>query len=114
VAISAAAGLGAAVHVLGRGQWAVQMVAAHAAKIAGVGKGSLHADAACLMTIFLQSRWRPLIVSTLHGDYTALVAPKHDQWLKNIHARVAAFAGFMQVCRHQRPLISADTFERPI
>lgn len=107
-AISAAAGLGAAVHVLVAGSGSAD-VAAHAAKITGVEK-VLHADAAAYDHL-LAEPMAALIVS-LAGDYTALVAPNTTNG-KNIMPRVAALLDVMQVS-DITAIISADTFERPI
>lgn len=107
-AISAAAGLGAAVHVLVAGSGSAD-VAAHAAKITGVEQ-VLHADAAAYDHL-LAEPMAALIVS-LAGDYTALVAPNTTNG-KNIMPRVAALLDVMQVS-DITAIISADTFERPI
>ncbi|WP_306258267.1 electron transfer flavoprotein subunit alpha/FixB family protein [Pararhizobium sp. IMCC21322] len=107
-AISAAADLGAAVHVLVAGSGSAD-VAAHAAKIAGVEK-VLHAEAAAYDHL-LAEPMAALIVS-LAGDYTALVAPNTTNG-KNIMPRVAALLDVMQVS-DITAIISADTFERPI
>lgn len=107
-AISAAAGLGAAVHVLVAGSGSAD-VAAHAAKITGVEK-VLHADAAAYDHL-LAEPMAALIVS-LAGDYTALVAPNTTNG-KNVMPRVAALLDVMQVS-DITAIISADTFERPI
>lgn len=107
-AISAAADLGAAVHVLVAGSGSAD-VAAHAAKIAGVEK-VLHAEAAAYDHL-LAEPMAALIVS-LAGDYTALLAPNTTNG-KNIMPRVAALLDVMQVS-DITAIISADTFERPI
>ncbi|MCR9236990.1 MAG: FAD-binding protein [Alphaproteobacteria bacterium] len=107
-AISAATGLGAAVHVLVAGSGTAD-VAAHAAKITGVEK-VLHADAAAYDHL-LAEPMAALIVS-LASDYTALVAPNTTNG-KNIMPRVAALLDVMQVS-DITAIISADTFERPI
>lgn len=107
-AISAATGLGAAVHVLVAGSGTAD-VAAHAAKITGVEK-VLHADAAAFDHL-LAEPMAALIVS-LASDYTALVAPNTTNG-KNIMPRVAALLDVMQVS-DITAIISADTFERPI
>lgn len=107
-AISAATGLGAAVHVLVAGSGTAD-VAAHAAKITGVEK-VLHADAAAYDHL-LAEPMAALIVS-LANDYTALVAPNTTNG-KNIMPRVAALLDVMQVS-DITAIISADTFERPI
>lgn len=107
-AISAATGLGAAVHVLVAGSGTAD-VAAHAAKINGVEK-VLHADAAAYDHL-LAEPMAALIVS-LASDYTALVAPNTTNG-KNIMPRVAALLDVMQVS-DITAIISADTFERPI
>lgn len=106
--ISAATGLGAAVHVLVAGSGTAD-VAAHAAKINGVEK-VLHADAAAYDHL-LAEPMAALIVS-LASDYTALVAPNTTNG-KNIMPRVAALLDVMQVS-DITAIISADTFERPI
>lgn len=107
-AISAAADLGAPVHVLVAGSGTAD-VAAHAAKISGVEK-VLHADAAAYDHL-LAEPLAALIVS-LAGDYSALVAANTTNG-KNVMPRVAALLDVMQVS-DITAIISADTFERPI
>ncbi|MEH6725700.1 MAG: electron transfer flavoprotein subunit alpha/FixB family protein [Hyphomicrobiales bacterium] len=107
-AISAAAGLGAPVHVLVAGSGSAA-AAAHAARIAGVEK-VLHAEAAAYDHL-LAEPMAALIVS-LAGDYTALVAPNTTNG-KNIMPRAAALLDVMQIS-DITAVISADTFERPI
>lgn len=107
-AISAAADLGAPVHVLVAGSGTAD-VAAHAAKISGVEK-VLHADAAAYDQL-LAEPLAALIVS-LAGDYSALVAANTTNG-KNVMPRVAALLDVMQVS-DITAIISADTFERPI
>ncbi len=107
-AISAAAGLGAPVHVLVAGSGSAD-AAAHAAKIAGVEK-VLHAEAAAYDHL-LAEPMAALIVS-LAGNYTALVAPNTTNG-KNIMPRAAALLDVMQIS-DITAVISADTFERPI
>lgn len=107
-AISAAADLGAPVHVLVAGSGSAD-AAAHAAKITGVEK-VLHADAAAYDHL-LAEPMAALIVSQA-GNYTALVAPNTTNG-KNIMPRVAALLDVMQIS-DITAIISADTFERPI
>jgi len=107
-AISAAAGLGAPVHVLVAGSGSAD-AAAHAAKIAGVEK-VLHAEAAAYDHL-LAEPMAALIVSLAEG-YTALVAPNTTNG-KNIMPRAAALLDVMQIS-DITAVISADTFERPI
>ncbi len=107
-AISAAAGLGAPVHVLVAGSGSAD-AAAHAARISGVEK-VLHAESAAYDHL-LAEPMAALIVS-LANDYTALVAPNTTNG-KNTMPRVAALLDVMQVS-DITAIISADTFERPI
>lgn len=107
-AITAAADLGAPLHVLVAGSGSAQ-AAAHAAGISGVEK-VLHADAAAYDHL-LAEPMAALIVS-LAEDYTALVAANTTNG-KNIMPRVAALLDVMQIS-DITAIVSADTFERPI
>ena len=107
-AITAAADLGAPLHVLVAGSGSAE-AAAHAARISGVDK-VLHCDAAAYDHL-LAEPVAALIVS-LAGDYTALVAANTTNG-KNIMPRAAALLDVMQVS-DITAIISADTFERPI
>ena len=107
-ALSAAAALGAPVHILVAGQ-NVADAAASAAKLAGVEK-VLTADDA-LYAHDLAEPISALIVS-LAGGYDALVAPATSM-AKNVMPRVAALLDVAQLSEITR-VISPDTFERPI
>lgn len=107
-AMSAAADLGAPVHILVAGSNSADATA-HAAKISGVEK-VLHADDAAYDHLLAEST-AALIVS-LAGDYSAVVAASTTNG-KNILPRVAALLDVMQIS-DITAVISADTFERPI
>ena len=107
-ALSAAAALGAPVHILVAGQ-NVADAAASAAKLAGVEKVVTADDA--LYAHDLAEPISALIVS-LAGGYDALVAPATSM-AKNVMPRVAALLDVAQLSEITR-VISPDTFERPI
>ena len=107
-ALTAAAALGADVHVLVAGK-GCKGVADAAAKLAGVKKVLL-ADAAHLEHRVAEPM-ADLIVS-LASDYDALVAAATTDG-KNIMPRVAALLDVMQISEITE-VKSADTFERPI
>ncbi|MFK8033455.1 MAG: electron transfer flavoprotein subunit alpha/FixB family protein [Hyphomicrobiales bacterium] len=107
-AVSAAAGLGAPVHVLVAGSGSAA-AAAHAAKVSGVDK-VLHADDAAYDHLLAEST-AALIVS-LADDYSSVIAASTTNG-KNILPRVAALLDVMQVS-DITAVVSADTFERPI
>jgi electron transfer flavoprotein alpha subunit len=107
-ALSAAAALGAPVHVLVAGA-GCQAVADEAAKLSGVEKVVL-ADAPAYGHPLAESL-AALIVS-LAGSYDALVAPASSTG-KNVMPRVAALLDVMQISDITK-VISADTFVRPV
>ncbi|MFO1116531.1 MAG: FAD-binding protein [Beijerinckiaceae bacterium] len=107
-ALTAAAALGAPVHVLVAAQGA-EGAAAEAAKLAGVEKVLLADDA--LYGHGLAEPTAALIVG-LAGGYDAIVAPATVS-AKNIMPRVAALLGVMQVSEIIA-VVAPDTFERPI
>jgi electron transfer flavoprotein alpha subunit len=106
--LTAAAALGAPVHVLVATQNG-DAVAAEAAKLAGVEKVLLADDA--LYAHQLAEPTAALIVG-LAGGYDAIVAPATVS-AKNIMPRVAALLDVMQLSEITA-VVSADTFERPI
>ncbi|TKW77284.1 MAG: electron transfer flavoprotein subunit alpha/FixB family protein, partial [Bradyrhizobium icense] len=107
-ALTAAAALGADVHVLVAGENA-KGAADAAAKLAGVKKVLL-ADGA-LYAHDLAEPLAALIVS-LAGNYDAFVAPATSRF-KNVMPRVAALLDVMQVSEIIK-VVAPDTFERPI
>jgi electron transfer flavoprotein alpha subunit len=109
-ALTAAAALGAEVHVLvaGGGE-GTKAAAEKASKLAGVTKVLLADDA--LYAHDLAEPLAALLVSLAPG-YDALVAPATSRF-KNVMPRVAALLDVMQVSEITK-VISPDTFERPI
>jgi electron transfer flavoprotein alpha subunit len=107
-ALTAAAALGADVHVLVAGK-GCQPAADAAAKLAGVAK-VLIADAAPYEHM-LAEPVAALVVSLASG-YDAIVAPATAN-AKNFMPRVAALLDVMQVSEITK-VIAPDTFERPI
>jgi electron transfer flavoprotein alpha subunit len=109
-ALTAAAALGAEVHVLVAGGGEGTKTAAEAAaKLAGVAKVLLVEDAAYAHD--LAEPLADLIVSLAPG-YDAFVAPATSRF-KNVMPRVAALLDVMQVSEIIK-VIAPDTFERPI
>jgi len=106
-ALTAAAALGAPVHVLAIGEGA-EAAAVEAAKLAGVAK-VLVADAAYAHR--LAEPTAALIVS-LAPAYDAILAPSTAAW-KNVLPRVAALLDVMQISDIVH-VVAPDTFERPI
>ncbi|MDQ0396460.1 electron transfer flavoprotein subunit alpha/FixB family protein [Labrys monachus] len=106
-ALTAAAALGAPIHVLVAGEGA-EAAAAQAARLAGVEKVLL-ADASYAHR--LAEPTAALIVG-LAPAYDAIVAPSTAAW-KNVLPRVAALLDVMQISDVVK-IVSADTFERPI
>jgi electron transfer flavoprotein alpha subunit len=106
-ALTAAAQLGAPVHVLVAGAGA-ETAAQAAARLSGVEK-VLVADAAYEHR--LAEATAALIVGLAPG-YDAIVAPSTPAW-KNVLPRVAALLDVMQVSDIVK-VVSPDTFERPI
>ena len=107
-ALTAAAALGAPVHVLVAGQNA-KGVAEAAAKLSGVEKVLLADDA--LYAHRLAEPLAALLVSLAPG-YDAIVGPSTAS-AKNVLPRVAALLDVMQVSDITK-VVSPDTFERPI
>lgn len=107
-ALSAAAALGAPVHVLVAGLSA-RAAAEAAAKLAGVEKVLL-AEAAA----YEHQLAEPLaaLIVSLASSYDALVAPATTTG-KNVMPRVAALLDVMQVSDITK-VVAPDTFERPI
>uniref|UniRef100_Q07H17 Electron transfer flavoprotein subunit alpha n=1 Tax=Rhodopseudomonas palustris (strain BisA53) TaxID=316055 RepID=Q07H17_RHOP5 len=108
-ALTAAAQLGAEVHVLVAGGPGAKAVAEAAAKLQGVAK-VLVADSEAL-SHDLAEPFAALIVS-LAPSYDALVAPATSRF-KNVMPRVAALLDVMQLSEIIK-VIAPDTFERPI
>ena len=106
--VTAAAQLGAPVHVLVAGS-ACAAIAEAAAKLAGVEKVLL-ADAA-LYAHPLAETLAALILS-LAGDYDAILAPATTSG-KNVLPRVAAKLDVPQISEILK-VVAPDTFERPI
>ena len=106
--ITAAAQLGAPVHVLATGPDA-RAAAEEAAKLEGVAKVLIAQDA--VYAHQLAEPTAALIVS-LAKDYGAIVSSATSS-AKNIMPRVAALLDVMQISEITK-VISADTFERPI
>jgi len=106
--LTAAAALGADVHVLVAGENA-KAAADAAAKLAGVTKVLLADNAAYAHD--LAEPLAALIVSLASG-YDAFVAPATSRF-KNVMPRVAALLDVMQVSEIIK-VVSSDTFERPI
>ena len=107
-ALTAAAAMGAPVHVLVAGQNA-KAVAEAAAKLSGVEKVLLADDA--LYAHRLAEPLAALLVS-LAGSYDAIVGPSTAS-AKNVLPRVAALLDVMQVSDIIK-VVAPDTFERPI
>jgi electron transfer flavoprotein alpha subunit len=107
-ALTAAAGLGAAVTVLVVGQ-GCGAVAAEAAKLSGVAKVLVADDA-----LYAQRMAEPTaaLVAGLAAGFSAIIAPSTTTW-KNVMPRVAALLDVMQVSDVVK-VHSADTFDRPI
>jgi electron transfer flavoprotein alpha subunit len=107
-ALTAAAALGADVHVLVAGENA-KAAADAAAKLAGVKKVLL-ADGAP----YAHDLAEPLaaLIVSLAGNYDAFVAPATSRF-KNVMPRVAALLDVMQVSEIIK-VVAPDTFERPI
>jgi electron transfer flavoprotein alpha subunit len=109
-ALTAAAALGADVHVLVAGGGEGTKAAAEAAsKLAGVTKVLVAEDAS--LGHDLAEPFAALIVALAPG-YDAFVAPATSRF-KNVMPRVAALLDVMQVSEITK-VISPDTFERPI
>ncbi len=107
-AMTAAAALGAPVHILVAGQGA-DAAAAEAAKLAGVEKVLVADDAAYGHQ--MAEPTAALIVGLASG-YDAIVAPATVS-AKNIMPRVAALLDVMQVSEITA-VVAPDTYERPI
>ncbi len=109
-ALTAAAALGAEVHVLvaGGGE-GTKGAAEAAAKLKGVTKVLLAENA--IYEHDLAEPMAALIVS-LGGSYDAFVAPATSRF-KNVMPRVAALLDVMQISEIIK-VVSPDTFERPI
>jgi len=109
-ALTAAAALGAEVHVLvaGGGQ-GTKAAADAAAKLNGVAKVLLAENA-----IYEHDLAEPLaaLIVSLAGSYDAIVAPATSRF-KNVMPRVAALLDMMQVSEITK-VVAPDTFERPI
>jgi electron transfer flavoprotein alpha subunit len=107
-ALTAAAALGADVHVLVAGENA-KAAADAAAKLAGVKKVLLADNAA-----YAHDLAEPLaaLIVSLAPSYDAFVAPATSRF-KNVMPRVAALLDVMQVSEIIK-VVSPDTFERPI
>jgi electron transfer flavoprotein alpha subunit len=107
-ALTAAAAMGAPVHVLVAGQNA-KAVAEAAAKLSGVEKVLLADDA-----LYAHRLAEPLaaLVVSLAGSYDAIVGPSTAS-AKNVLPRVAALLDVMQVSDIIK-VVAPDTFERPI
>jgi electron transfer flavoprotein alpha subunit len=109
-ALTAAAALGAEVHVLvaGGGE-GTKGAAESAAKLKGVTKVLLAESA-----IYEHDLAEPLaaLIVSLAGSYDALVAPATSRF-KNVMPRVAALLDVMQISEIIK-VVSPDTFERPI
>jgi electron transfer flavoprotein alpha subunit len=107
-ALSAAAALGAPVHVLVAGSNA-RAAAEAAAKLGGVEKVLL-ADAPAYEHQLAEPT--AALILSLAGSYDTLVAPATSKG-KNVMPRVAALLDVMQVSDIIK-VVSPDTFERPI
>jgi electron transfer flavoprotein alpha subunit len=109
-ALTAAAALGAEVHVLvaGGGE-GTKGAAEAAAKLKGVTKVLLAENA-----IYEHDLAEPLaaLIVSLGGAYDAFVAPATSRF-KNVMPRVAALLDVMQISEIIK-VVSPDTFERPI
>ncbi|MES2601038.1 MAG: FAD-binding protein [Pseudomonadota bacterium] len=109
-ALTAAAALGAEVHVLvaGGGE-GTKGAAESAAKLKGVTKVLLAENA-----IYEHDLAEPLaaLIVSLGGSYDAFVAPATSRF-KNVMPRVAALLDVMQISEIIK-VVSPDTFERPI
>jgi len=109
-ALTAAAALGAEVHVLVAGGGEGTKGAAEAAsKLKGVTKVLLAENA-----IYEHDLAEPLaaLIVSLGGSYDAFVAPATSRF-KNVMPRVAALLDVMQISEIIK-VVSPDTFERPI
>jgi electron transfer flavoprotein alpha subunit len=109
-ALTAAAALGAEVHVLvAGGGGGTKGAAEAAAKLQGVTKVLLAENA-----IYEHDLAEPLaaLVVSLGGSYDAIVAPATSRF-KNVMPRVAALLDVMQISEIIK-VVSPDTFERPI
>ena len=107
-ALTAAAAMGADVHVLVAGS-GVAGAGSDAATLAGVSKVLVADDAS--LDHQLAEPMAALIVS-LAGGYDAIVAPATTT-AKNVLPRVAALLDVAQISEITK-VVSADTFERPI
>jgi electron transfer flavoprotein alpha subunit len=109
-ALTAAAALGAEVHVLvaGGGE-GTKGAAEAAAKLQGVTKVLLAEN-----PIYEHDLAEPLaaLIVSLGGSYDAIVAPATSRF-KNVMPRVAALLDVMQISEIIK-VVSPDTFERPI
>src|SRR6187431_1603783 len=107
-ALTAAAALGADVHVLVAGENA-KAAADAAARLAGVTKVLVAEDAA-----YAHDLAEPLaaLIVALAPSYDAFIAPATSRF-KNVMPRVAALLDVMQVSEIIK-VVSSDTFERPI
>ncbi|HEY0833844.1 MAG TPA: FAD-binding protein [Azospirillum sp.] len=108
-AVTAAAKLGADIHVLVAGKGA-QAVADQAAKVAGVSKVLLADDAA--LEHQLPETLAPLVAGIAKGGYGHVLAPATSAG-KNVAPRVAALLDVAAISEITG-VVSADTFERPI
>ncbi len=109
-ALTAAAALGAEVHVLvAGGGGGTKSAAEAAAKLQGVTKVLLAENA-----IYEHDLAEPLaaLVVSLGGSYDAIVAPATSRF-KNVMPRVAALLDVMQISEIIK-VVSPDTFQRPI
>ncbi|MCF2525352.1 FAD-binding protein [Bradyrhizobium sp. G127] len=109
-ALTAAAALGAEVHVLvAGGGGGTKGAAEAAAKLKGVTKVLLAENA-----IYEHDLAEPLaaLIVSLGGSYDAFVAPATSRF-KNVMPRVAALLDVMQISEIIK-VVSPDTFERPI
>jgi electron transfer flavoprotein alpha subunit len=109
-ALTAAAALGADVHVLVAGGGEGTKAAAEAAaKLKGVTKVLLAENA-----IYEHDLAEPLaaLIVSLGGSYDAFVAPATSRF-KNVMPRVAALLDVMQISEIIK-VVAPDTFERPI
>lgn len=109
-ALTAAAALGADVHVLVAGGGQGTKAAAEAAsKLKGVTKVLLAENAA-----YEHDLAEPLaaLIAAMGGSYDAFVAPATSRF-KNVMPRVAALLDVMQISEITK-VVAPDTFERPI
>jgi electron transfer flavoprotein alpha subunit len=107
-ALTAAAAIGAPVHVLIAGK-DCQLAAEAAAKLAGVAK-VLVADTPALEHMLAEPA--AALIVALAGDYSTIIAPSTAN-AKNVMPRVAALLDVMQISDIIK-VLSPDTFERLI